>query len=119
LGHKGPNIMGLDQDDIVLAPWTTIKYRVVGNKGTANANPAGSVYPGSSAQGADALPHRLPVTLDQILAKAATAGEIPRAINEITQLLRQRHHIQPGQSDDFNIRDMTELTKALTAPSRS
>jgi hypothetical protein len=56
--------------------------------------------------------------VDQIVAKAATADKIPQATEEIKQLLRGRHHIQPGQPDDFNIRDMTELTKVLLAPYR-
>ena len=37
----------------------------------------------------------------------------PQAINEITLVLRERHRIGPGQNDDFNIRDMTALTKVL------
>src|SRR6185295_14397171 len=67
LGHKGANMMGMDQDDIVIAPWTTIKYRVSGsNSGgasagtTANSNAAtgtistttktlNDLYPGSTA----------------------------------------------------------------------
>ena len=37
------------------------------------------------------------------------------AISQITDLLRERHRIQPGDPDDFQIRDMTEITKALTS----
>src|SRR6185295_13169746 len=41
--------------------------------------------------------------------------EIPNAIDQIQQLLRERHHLRPGEADDFNIRDMTEMTNALTS----
>ena len=41
------------------------------------------------------------------------AEDIPGAIEQITDLLRERHRIRPGEPDDFNIRDMTEMTKAL------
>lgn len=117
LNYKGPNIVGLDQDDIVLAPWTTIKFRITGTaagKGSSGIyGPPVSLGPFPSVtEGADASqPMRL-VHVDQILTKAASAEEIPDAIGEITELLRQRHRIRPGQDNDFNLRDMTEITKA-------
>jgi len=133
LGRKGANIMGLDQDDVVLAPWTTIKYRASsGSRGNANQSaPAGSpaavngvssLDPVSTSTAARAVDESQPLYLggvDQILTKAAGEEQIPEAIEEITELLRQRHRIRPGQEDDFNIRDMTELTKMMrTTPLR-
>src|SRR5262249_31415026 len=53
-----------------------------------------------------------------ILARAESTAAIPQAIRQITGLLHERHHIRPGQADDFNIRDMTEMTKALSSTSR-
>jgi ABC-type antimicrobial peptide transport system permease subunit len=134
LSGKGANMVGMDQDDTVLAPWTTIKYRVAGtstttvNQSAKSADTAGAVnslnqiYPNSqlnlypipsATQQADTpLPVRF-TNVDQILAAARTTDEIPLAIRQVTSLLHERHHIHAGQPDDFSIRDMTEMTKAL------
>jgi ABC-type antimicrobial peptide transport system permease subunit len=135
LARKGANMMGMDQDDIVIAPWTAIKYRVTGSS-VANENQSASsdasqqstsldqVYPGvssdlypapSSTQAADT-----PVTVrftnvDQILASVDSAAEIPAAIRQITELLEMRHHIRLGRPDDFSIRDMSEISSALSS----
>jgi ABC-type antimicrobial peptide transport system permease subunit len=142
LTSKGANMMGLDQDDILLAPWTTIKFRVTGSSATtanqsAAATASGStttgtvntlnqIYPNaqnqlypipSASQTANTpLPVRF-INVDQILTAGRSTEEIPAAIQQITQLLRERHRIGPGEADDFNIRDMTEMTKALSSTS--
>jgi macrolide transport system ATP-binding/permease protein len=139
LSAKGANMMGMDQDDIVLAPWTTIKFRVTGST-LANVNQSaatssstdtsqqvntlsqiypsqgGSLYPLQSAvQAADTpLPVRF-TNVDQILAAARSPGQISAAIQQITQLMRERHRITMGEPDDFNIRDMSEMTNALAS----
>jgi ABC-type antimicrobial peptide transport system permease subunit len=135
LGSKGANMMGMDQDDIILAPWTTIKYRVTGST-LENANQSGSsssdnsvntlsnLYPGgqptlypeqSATQAADnPMPVRF-ANIDHILAAARSTDEIPAAIRQMTTVLRERHRIRPGEADDFSIRDMTQMTKALSS----
>jgi ABC-type antimicrobial peptide transport system permease subunit len=142
LTSKGANMMGLDQDDILLAPWTTIKYRVSGTSATtanqsavapSNAsvntavNTLDQLYPNldnsqlydqpSAIQQADTPQPIRFANVDQILARAESTAAIPQAIRQITGLLHERHHIRPGQADDFNIRDMTEMTKALASTS--
>jgi ABC-type antimicrobial peptide transport system permease subunit len=134
LAPKGANMMGMDQDDILLAPWSSIKYRVTGSmlaSGNQSASSGSSdsvntlsdLYPGgtslypvqSATQAADnPMPIRF-ANVDRIMAGARSSGEIPAAIRQIGDLLRERHHIRPGQPDDFNIRDMTEMTKTLTS----
>ena len=138
LSSKGANMMGMDQDDILLAPWTTIKRRVSGstlanvNQSAANASSSGvstavntlsDIYPGqtslypvpSDVQAADTpLPVRFE-NIDQIMVAAQTPQEIPQAIRQMTQLLHERHRIKPGDPDDFNIRDMTEMTRAMSS----
>jgi ABC-type antimicrobial peptide transport system permease subunit len=136
LSHKGANMMGLDQDDIALAPWTTIKYKVAGQSTTTanqsamakstdpsqQVNTLTNIYPGqalsvypvpSALQAADAPQPGRFTNVDQILAAARSAEEVQPAIRQIQEVLHERHHIRPGQPDDFNIRDMTEMSKAL------
>jgi macrolide transport system ATP-binding/permease protein len=143
LTAKGANMMGVDQDDILLAPWTTIKFRVTASSAaTANqsatsssggssggttsqsVNTLNQIYPGqqqklypeqSPTQQADnPLPVRF-VNVDQIVTAARSSREVPAAISQIVQLLRERHRIRPGEPDDFSIRDMTEMTRALSS----
>jgi macrolide transport system ATP-binding/permease protein len=138
LSRKGANMMGFEQDDIILAPWTTIKYRVSGstltntNQSAASAtsstvNSLNNLYPGATAlypvpsatqQANTPQPVRF-ANVDQILVKAAASDLIPQAMDQITELLRERHRIQPGENDDFNIRDMTEATKTLASTSQT
>jgi len=139
LSPKGANMMGMDQDDILLAPWTTMKYRVTGST-LSNANqslssgsssssnnlsnlyPAGqpSLYPErSEVQEADnPMPVRF-ANIDQIMVSATSASEIQRAIQEITTLLRARHRIRDDEPNDFTVRDMTEMTNMLTSTSET
>ncbi|MGD0093759.1 MAG: FtsX-like permease family protein, partial [Planctomycetota bacterium] len=134
LSRKGANMMGQDQDDILLAPWTTIKYRVSGTSATtvnqsassasSTVNSLNQLYPGaagglypvpSTTQAADTpLPVRF-ANVDQLMAAANSQEEIPAAIEQMTDVLHERHRIKPGQPDDFIIRDMTEMTKALSS----
>ena len=55
------------------------------------------------------------VNVDQILVAARASEQIPAAIQQVTELLRERHHIRPGEPDDFTIRDMTEITNTVSS----
>ncbi len=131
LSRKGANMMGMDQDDVLLAPWTTIKYRVSSTTAasqattseTSSVNTLDNLYPGStalyaarSAAEAANTPQLIRfANVDHMYAKAVSAEEIPVAIEEITALLRERHHIRPDQADDFYVNDMAEASKALAS----
>ncbi|MCC7350059.1 MAG: ABC transporter permease [Phycisphaerales bacterium] len=139
LSRKGANMMGSDQDDIILAPWTAIKYRVSGSSAQSvnqsaaaktdtsqQVNSLNNLYPSSGVQlypapsPTQAADTPLPVrftNVDQIVAAARSTAQIPMAVEQITDLLRERHRIRAGQPDDFIIRDLTELTSALSGTS--
>jgi ABC-type lipoprotein export system ATPase subunit/ABC-type antimicrobial peptide transport system permease subunit len=141
LARKGSNTFGMDQDDFVLAPWTTIKYRVSGStlnqvnqsaaaQAAGGANPASqqvnslnqlypsvsnSLYPAQSVTETADTPQPIRFTnVDQIMAQANSENEIPTAIEQITELLHERHHIRPGDPDDFQLRDMTEAANTMS-----
>jgi ABC-type antimicrobial peptide transport system permease subunit len=135
LTRKGANMMGMDQDDLVVAPWTTVKFRINGSKlafaelqAASAASPLYQVntlsklypaqqvqpYPQRSAlQMADTPQLLRTAALDDIFLSTHTPEEIPQAIEQITQLLRQRHRLRAGEPDDFSIRDWAEASKAL------
>jgi putative ABC transport system permease protein len=85
---KGQSPSGQDQDDVILLPISTAKQKVLGaNK--ANAKAVSSLMVQSSG----------PQTMDQ-------------AQQELTSLLRERHRIQPGEDDDFSVRNLAEVFAA-------
>jgi ABC-type antimicrobial peptide transport system permease subunit len=140
LSRKGASMFGSDQDDLVVAPWTTIKYRISGKNQSAGAaqssgssssktnpgvNTLNNLYPNMSAiplypelsetQAAD-TPMAVKFTnINSIQIGVNTAQEIPLAIKQITDILRERHHLREGEPDDFQIRDMTELMNTLAS----
>jgi ABC-type antimicrobial peptide transport system permease subunit len=137
LGGKGASMGGWDQDDFFLAPWTTVKYRLSRsrlqktNQSAASAvaslgkiNSLNQLYPGqqvslypqaSAVQAADTpMPIRF-LNVDDIYVNARSAEEIPLAMQQITQLLRERHHLFEDEPDDFRLRDLTEFSKAMAS----
>jgi macrolide transport system ATP-binding/permease protein len=133
LDRKGANVMGWDQDDFIAAPLTTIKFRITGmrqaTQATASTSPSSisqvsqaypneqiQLYPAQSASQAANTPQLTRFfDLDDIWIAAGSRDNIPLAIRQITALLRQRHHIRPGNPDDFRIRDLTEISQTFAA----
>jgi putative ABC transport system permease protein len=91
LESKGQNFAGQDQDDAVQIPIGTARGRILGQ-----------------AQG------RLR-TVGHINVKMADGTDMQAAESQVRELLRQRHRLQPGQDDDFNIRNLSEVVKAEQA----
>jgi ABC-type antimicrobial peptide transport system permease subunit len=140
LRAKGANMMGFDQDDLVLLPWTTVKYRLSGQSygsaatistasgaSTSTINSLSALYPDTALDlfpAVDALasvdrpqPVRF-INVDQIMCEATSGATTGAAMQQITALLHLRHRIGGDDPDDFNLRDMGELTNMLTGTTK-
>jgi len=84
LEAKGQNSWGRDQDDVIIAPYTTVMKKL-----------SGQTY------------------LSQILASATSMADLPQATEAISQLLRQRHRIPAGQDDDFTVRTQQDISSVM------
>jgi ABC-type antimicrobial peptide transport system permease subunit len=137
LSRKGANVMGWDQDDFLIAPLSTIKFRVTGLRQSTQTAAASStpgqvntlsqlypnqqvqLYPAQSVIQAASTPQLARFSdLDDIWVAAGSPQNIPVAIRQVTAVLRDRHHIRPGAPDDFKIRDLTEISQTFAATSR-
>jgi len=131
LEKKGSNMMGMDEDDIVIAPWTTVRSRITGLKtGTvSNTTSTASTSPSAKypAEGVAFYPEQadnlqddtllIPkfVQVDQIMVGVASPEMVDVAEAEITELLRERHEIAPDEDDDFWVRNSAAFMSTLSS----
>lgn len=92
LAPKGQTASGQDQDDIIMMPWTTVQKKIQGQGFT---------------------------WLDDILCSAVSRDAVNPAVEAIASLIRQRHHIRPGEEDDFNVRRPDEVINAQIQQSKT
>jgi ABC-type antimicrobial peptide transport system permease subunit len=127
LRQKGANVMGMDQDDILITPWTTMKFRISGQAASSSENATtgngitsiGSAYPRShieyypqatATQLMNTPRQTRTTTVSQIMASAVSTDAIPAAQDQIQATLDDTHRIRPGETADYTIRNMTELS---------
>jgi putative ABC transport system permease protein len=86
LAKKGQTPDGVDQDDVILAPYTTVQTRLSGRS-----------------------------WIPQILASTYSPGDIPEAQAEIRLILRESHEIPPYGDDDFTIRNQSDIAETAAS----
>ena len=133
LQSKGANMMGMDEDDVILLPWTTARLRLTGLKtGTATdttstaATSPSALYPGEGVAlypepvetlADDTLLIPKFIHIDQILLTAVAPDHVNEAVDSVTALLRERHRLKDDQENDFRVRNSAEFMKMLTGTS--
>lgn len=88
LEEKGENTFGQDQDDVVIAPYTTVQKRIL------------------------AIDY-----LNQIMASAISEDDAPDAVEQISNILRTEHKLLDNEEDDFSVRSMEELISTFSSTS--
>lgn len=89
LKGKGQNAMGQDQDDMIVAPFSTVQRKIMGID-----------------------------FVSIILMSAASVDRIPEAQAQVREILRTRHRLQDWQDDDFTIRTQTDISAAAGSTTR-
>jgi putative ABC transport system permease protein len=88
LAEKGQEAMGHDQDDIILAPYTTVLNRLAGTR-----------------------------FIDQIIASVDEKEHVTEAQTALETVLRKSHHLSGSEENDFRIMSQTEIMSRATAMS--
>ena len=117
LDAKGQSGYGQDQDDTILIPFTTAERKVLGvSTPTQSQTASNSIYlPPPNPFG---IQRKLTGYVNIIFVQASSTSAVPTALQQVTRTLEQRHHIQPGQTDDFGVRNISDITQAAESSSR-
>ncbi len=89
LEERGQTAMGASNDDLILAPATSVLDRLAGGR-----------------------------HISYIMASAVSVGQMSQAQAQVKEIMREAHKLHPGEDDDFTIRNQTDITQAATETSR-
>ena len=117
LATKGQSGWGQDQDDLVMIPFTTAQNKVLGvatpsQAQTAN-DPLFPVQPNPFG-----IQPRLTGKVNAIYVQARGAAFVPAAVEQVTDILHTRHRIQPDGTNDFDVRNLSQIAQAREGSSR-
>jgi len=117
LAIKGQSSYGQDQDDVLIVPFTAAERKVLGVAAPAQAQStlAATYPPPTNPYG---TPPRLTGYVNQIYVQAASPDLVAAALAEVTDLLTRRHHIRPGETTDFAVRNLSQIAEAAEGSSR-
>jgi len=125
LAPKGQTPWGQDQDDLVLIPFSTAEQKVLGVAApTAPPAASSSIYASTANPNYAESPNpfglspRLTGYARLIYVQAASDNAVDPAIEQVTDTLNRRHHVKPGETPDFSVRNLSEIASAAEGSSR-
>jgi macrolide transport system ATP-binding/permease protein len=121
LASKGHSASGADQDDVVIIPFSTSQERVLGvstpsSTQTLANNVFASIGPPPNPFG---VQPKLEGFVNTIYVQARSPAQVKTALDEVTKTLEKQHRIKQGGTDDFAVRDLTEIAQVAEQSSRA
>ena len=117
LQAKGQSGYGRDQDDVVYIPFTTAERKVLGAAAPSSAETSSSsIY--VTRPNPFGIKPKLTGYVNLLFVQARSTALVPTAKDEITGILLRRHNIEPGQTQDFDVRNISDITQAMEGSSR-
>ena len=117
LEGKGQTPFGQDQDDLVMIPFTTGERKVLGVAAPSQAQSQFNwIYP--SPPNPYGLQPHLAGYVNQIYVQAVNPEDVQTAIRQATEILARRHRIKPGDDNDFNVRNLSQIAETAESSSR-
>jgi macrolide transport system ATP-binding/permease protein len=114
---KGQTSYGTDQDDLVMTPFTTAQRKVLGVAAPSQQQvPLNWVYP--SPPNPYNLQQRLMGYVNQIYVQATDASQVQPAVSQVSDILKRRHRIRPGDTNDFSVRNLSQIAETAESSSR-
>jgi macrolide transport system ATP-binding/permease protein len=117
LASKGQTPFGMDQDDVVMIPFTTGERKVMGVAAPTQQQTAIN-WPYLPPANPYGLQPRLTGFVNQIFIQATNAQTVGAAIVQVNDTLLRLHRIKPGDVPDFSVRNLSQIAEAAEGSSR-
>jgi macrolide transport system ATP-binding/permease protein len=117
LAAKGQSAFGTDQDDLVMIPFATAERKVLGVAApTQQQSPLN--WPYLAPPNPYNLQPRLEGFANAIFVQATSQSGVETAIKQATETLARRHRIKPGETNDFDVRNLSQFVETAESSSR-
>ncbi len=117
LAPKGQTPYGQDQDDLVMVPFNTAQRKVLGVAAPTQQASVNWIY--VAPPNPYGVQPRMTGFVNQIFVQAASPDLVDTALQQVTDTLRRRHRIKPGDTADFSVRNLSQIAETAESSSRT